>query len=157
MSAYQKSQMRNRLLSLIPEQEFQIVAAALVPIELGKGFVIVKPDEPIDYVYFPSTGIGSVVTVSPEGHKAEAGMFGRDGFSPTPAGVGGTISIHEVLMQVEGEGLRIKQEELTGFCPSVRSSQTFWRGTSRPSDHRFPSPLCPTPCTASMSASPAGC
>ncbi len=120
MSAYQKSQMRNRLLSLIPEQEFQIVAAALVPIELGKGFVIVKPDEPIDYVYFPSTGIGSVVTVSPEGHKAEAGMFGRDGFSPTPAGVGGTISIHEVLMQVEGEGLRIKQEELTGIlsqCP----------------------------------------
>ncbi len=84
MSAYQKSQMRNRLLSLIPEQEFQIVAAALVPIELGKGFVIVKPDEPIDYVYFPSTGIGSVVTVSPRATRRRPECSGGMGFRPLP-------------------------------------------------------------------------
>ena len=118
MSAYQKSQMRNRLLFLIPQDEFRLVMPALSPVTLPKGFVIVSVDEPIDYVYFPFTGIGSVVTVSPEGHKAEAGMFGREGFSPTPAGVGGTISIHEVLMQVEGDGLRIKREDLGRLLPS---------------------------------------
>ncbi|MCO5734014.1 Crp/Fnr family transcriptional regulator [Rhizobium sp. SSA_523] len=120
MSAYQKSEIRNRLLYTLPEHEFEIIRPTLRPITLTKGFVIVEPDQPIDYVYFPFTGIGSVVTVSPEGHKAEAGMFGREGFSPTPAGVGGNVSIHEVIMQVEGEGVRIELDhlaELLKQCP----------------------------------------
>lgn len=78
---------------------------------------MVRSDAPIDYVYFPCAGIGSVVTISPEGHKAEAGMFGREGFAPTSAGVGGTISIHEVLMQMEGEGIRIPAQALTETLP----------------------------------------
>jgi CRP-like cAMP-binding protein len=102
-----QSTIRNRLLALLPEKEFERIAENLEPVELPKGFVIVKADQPIDFVYFPSVGIGSVVTISSAGHKAEAGMFGREGFSPTPAGVGGTISIHEVLMQMEGHGYRI--------------------------------------------------
>ncbi|MGF9695299.1 MULTISPECIES: Crp/Fnr family transcriptional regulator [unclassified Rhizobium] len=114
------SQIRNRLLALLPPIELEKVGSALSPIELPKGFVIVKPDQPIDFVYFPTSGIGSVVTVSPEGHRAEAGMFGREGFSPTPAGVGGNISIHEVVIQVEGAGYRISFAELTSVlagCP----------------------------------------
>lgn len=64
-------------------------------------------DRRIDHVYFLTSGIGSVVTFSADGQRAEAGMFGLEGFSPTPAGVGGTISIHQVIMQVEGRGFRM--------------------------------------------------
>jgi CRP-like cAMP-binding protein len=77
MGATELSHIRNRLLALLPHNELQQVGSALSPIELPKGFVVVEPDRPIDFVYFPTSGIGSVVTVSPEGHRAEAGLFGR--------------------------------------------------------------------------------
>jgi CRP-like cAMP-binding protein len=98
---------RNRLLALLPAHEFRSIESALEPIHLERGFVIVEADKPIEYVYFLCSGIGSVITVSAGGQRAEAGMFGREGFSPTSAGVGGTVSVHEVLMQVVGFGYRM--------------------------------------------------
>ena len=96
--------MQNRLLARLPGEEYRKIVSSMEKIQLRHGFVIVKADRPIDYVYFLTSGIGSVITVSAGKHQAEAGMFGREGFSPTSAGVGGTISVHEVLMQVEGDG-----------------------------------------------------
>ena len=44
--------------------------------------------KPLESVYFLSSGIGSVLAVSETGLKAEAGMFGREGFAPTASSVG---------------------------------------------------------------------
>lgn len=104
---------QNRLLALLPEGEFNDVASALEPINLPQSFVIVKAGDPIDYVYFLTSGIGSVITVATDVQRAEAGMFGREGFSPTSAGVGGTISVHQVHMQVGGQGFRMPLEAVT--------------------------------------------
>jgi CRP-like cAMP-binding protein len=117
MSAAEPPEKRNRLLALLPENEFRSVHNGLEPVDLTRGFIIVEADRPIDYVYFLSRGIGSVITISSDGQRAEAGMFGREGFSPTSAGVGGTISVHEVLMQVEGHGFRMPLQGLTEALP----------------------------------------
>lgn len=117
MSVIRQPHIPNRLIELLPASEFEMLAAHFEKIALPRGFVIVRSDAPIDYVYFPTSGIGSVVTISPEGHKAEAGMVGREGFAPTSGGVGGTISIHEVLIQMEGEGIRISAGVLTSLLP----------------------------------------
>lgn len=118
MSVYSYQPLRNRIIDLLPIQELELVKPILQPVIMPKGYVIVRADAPVDYIYFPFSGIGSVVTISPEGHKAEAGMFGREGFAPTSAAVGGTVSIHEVLMQVEGEGVRIGTPQLDELLPS---------------------------------------
>jgi CRP-like cAMP-binding protein len=97
----------NRLLARLPDHEIQNIAPALHPVDLPRGTVIVGVDRVIDHVYFLCRGIGSVVAVSADGLRGEAGMFGREGFSPTSAGVGGTISIHEVLIQISGSGFRM--------------------------------------------------
>lgn len=107
MSFIRRSDIKNRLLGLLPDTEFSEIVRLLQPIDLPRGFVMVKAGQEIEYAYFPSFGIGSVVTVSPDGYMAEAGMFGREGFSPTSAGVGGVMSVHEVLMQVDGAGHRM--------------------------------------------------
>jgi CRP-like cAMP-binding protein len=99
--------MHNRLLARLPEADYQAIIGNLEMIDLRQGYVIVNANGPIDYVYFLCSGIGSVITVSSDGNQAEAGMFGREGFSPTSAGVGGTVSVHEVLMQVAGWGYRM--------------------------------------------------
>ncbi len=98
---------RNRLLALLPEHDFDEVSRHLEPVDLPRGFEIVGADGDIEHIYFLCSGIGSVVTVATEGQRAEAGMFGREGFAPTSAGVGGTISVHQVLIQVEGHGFRM--------------------------------------------------
>lgn len=98
---------QNRLLSLLPDSEFQEVVRDLEPLDLPRGFEIVGADGSIDYVYFLCSGIGSVVTVATETQRSEAGMIGREGFAPTSAGVGGKISVQQVLMQVEGHGFRL--------------------------------------------------
>jgi CRP-like cAMP-binding protein len=95
------------LLALLPEREFVSIASSLEPVDLPRGYIIVGPGHQIEHVYFLCSGIGSVVTHMTETQRAEAGMFGREGFSPTSAGVGGSISVHEVLMQVEGNGFRM--------------------------------------------------
>ncbi len=117
MPDLERSMIRNRLLARLPENEFRKISKQLESVNLSRGFNIAGADSPIDDVYFLCSGIGSVVTVSTADQRAEAGMFGREGFSPMPAGVGGTISIHEVFMQVEGHGLRIPLQALQAALP----------------------------------------
>jgi len=114
--------LQNRLLARLPDEEFANIMPALEEVPLHQGYVIVKADRPIDYVYFLCSGIGSVITVSSGRQRAEAGMFGREGFSPTSAGVGGTISVHEVLMQVEGHGYRMP---LDATLAAIKHNPTF--------------------------------
>lgn len=103
----------NRLLALLPEEVYGAVVPRLEPCAIPRGFMIVHADAPIEYVYFPCSGIGSVINVSPEGNRVEAGLFGRDGFSPTAAAIDAGISISEVTVQVPGFAYRLPQAALS--------------------------------------------
>ncbi|CDZ54701.1 hypothetical protein [Neorhizobium galegae] len=54
MSAAEPLEKRNRLLALLPENEFRSVRNGLEPVDLTRGFIIVEADRPIDYAYFLS-------------------------------------------------------------------------------------------------------
>ncbi|WP_245515404.1 Crp/Fnr family transcriptional regulator [Rhizobium deserti] len=111
---------QNRLLAQLPAGEMAALLPYLEPIELPLGFRIVLAAQKIDYVYFLESGLGSIVTVSPRGQKAEAGMFGWEGFAPTPPAVGFGQSLHEVVIQSPGHGHRIELQSLwnlTKRCP----------------------------------------
>jgi len=110
--------LQNRLLALVPNNEFQNIAKALQPVDLPKGTVIAHANQQIDRVYFVCSGIGSVVTASRDGQRAEAGMVGREGFCPTSPGVGGTISVHEVLMQVPGHAYTMPINAISDMLPA---------------------------------------
>lgn len=112
MSAPTQANVRNRLLSLMQPDDFALLAPDLKPLDLPRKFVLVEEDREIDRVFFPESGIGSVVSTSPEGHKAESGIFGRDGFSPVAA-VMGIDRVHKrEFMQVAGEGYVISRKNL---------------------------------------------
>jgi len=104
----QKSAVRNRLLQLVADEDFALLAPHLQPVELPKGERIALPHQRIEHYYFIENGLGSIVGVSPEGFKAEVGMVGHDGIVPTAVITGGDSSVHEILMQVGGRGLRIE-------------------------------------------------
>lgn len=98
---------QNQLLARLPSVERAMIELKLEYIELPRNFVLATVDQQIEHVYFLEEGIGSVVSVSPEGQKAEAGMFGFEGFAPTPPAVGPTRSFHEVVIQSNGFGHRL--------------------------------------------------
>ena len=96
---YDESKLHNRLLKSLPPDILNSICSSLEPVTLERGQVIVRANQSIDYLYFLCGGISSVIAVSTRGQLAEAGMVGREGFSPTSGAVGATTSIHEIIMQ----------------------------------------------------------
>lgn len=114
----QSSPYQNSLLARLPAAELAAVKPFLEPVALPKTFSMAQPEQPIRYVYFLEQGLGSLVSVSPEGQKAEAGMFGFEGFAPTPPAVRSSWSMHEAVMQAPGHGYRLAVEDLWALMGS---------------------------------------
>src|ERR1700710_191253 len=103
---------RNRLLSLLSHSDFALLADDLEPVDCPRGFTIVEPHSVVTHVYFPESGVGSIIATSPEGQKVEASVFGRDGFSPVCTILGSDRTPNLVVMQIGGACLRIAVDRL---------------------------------------------
>lgn len=103
-----QSNIENQILRTLDGSVFAEIAKHLEFIDLPRKFALSEPDEPSLYVYFLESGIGSIVAISSEGYRAEVGLFGRDGMSPTATGLDGETSPFAIFMQVSGAGHRIK-------------------------------------------------
>lgn len=115
----------NAILARLPEQELSRIAPHLEPIDLPRDFEMAMPEQRIENVYFIEDGLGSIVCVSPEGIRAEVGMFGFEGFAPTPPAARVDISSHEVMMQGPGHGHRLAVPVLwteLPHCPVLNAS-----------------------------------
>jgi CRP-like cAMP-binding protein len=99
--------MANKLLAMLPPADYQLITSHLEFCELPKGTVLARLGKPVEHVYFLSSGIGSVIVVTAEGSRAEAGLFGFEGYVPAHATAAERISPHEVVIQVEGIGYRL--------------------------------------------------
>lgn len=104
MAAPLRAAPQNNLLQLLPDVDFQMLAPDLRHEILPRGTPLAHRDRPIDSVYFLTSGIGSVVITTPAGRRAEAGIFGFDGYIPTSAVTGARISSYDVTVQIDAEG-----------------------------------------------------
>ncbi len=102
----------NRLLAALPAQEYQ----RLVPHLEGVSFSIKQPiyeaGEPIEYVYFPSQGLISIVTAMEDGSVIEVGLVGKEGMVGIPVFLGGISTCSYAFVQVEGSAMRMKASRL---------------------------------------------
>lgn len=117
-----QSAVRNRLLRAMSAEDFALLAPHLTFCKAEKGAVLVEKDMPIESVWFMESGIGSVVTISEEGHQVESGIFGRDSFAPTGAVLGSDRSPHRIIVQIADASFQIPVEafkEAIGQSPSL--------------------------------------
>jgi CRP-like cAMP-binding protein len=98
----------NYLLALLKDKQGFFRSSALNPVTLERGQRLYHPNTTPKHCLFIETGLASVIVTSPEGHKAEAGVVGREGMVPVSAFTtdGGTPM--EVTMQVGGSGFKIE-------------------------------------------------
>lgn len=102
----------SRLLAFLPQAEYQRLAVHLRTVSLAPKKVLYKARSAIDYVYFPTSGIVSAMTVMADGRAIEVATIGNEGMTGLTAFIGGETSPNEVMVQVPGEGLRMPADVL---------------------------------------------
>lgn len=108
----QQGKLRNRLLSLLPADAFETIAGVLDYVELPRNFVFSAPDTPAEHAYFIEAGIGSIVAITPRGHRSEIGIFGREGMTPASAVLDMVSTPYSIFMQIPGHGYRVPMATL---------------------------------------------
>jgi CRP-like cAMP-binding protein len=76
-------------------------------VELRRGEVMYNPGEPIDWVYFPLTGLVAILSETLAGESVESGMIGCDGAVAIVEACGSRQAFSRAVVQVPGEALRI--------------------------------------------------
>jgi CRP-like cAMP-binding protein len=69
----------NKLLTALPGEDFARLLPHCEPIQLFSGQELRKPDEPIEFVYFPETAVLSHVFFLEDGSSTGAALVGNDG------------------------------------------------------------------------------
>ena len=111
-----QTDVRNRLLRHMAADDYALLRPHMRPCEGHRGEAYFQADAPFESVWFMDSGIGSLVTVSPEGQRAESGIWGRDGFAPVAAVMGGDLSPYEGQVQLPGTCWRIDADALREAC-----------------------------------------
>ena len=121
----------NRLLDRLPKEEYDRLVPLLKLVHLAAEQDLYDVDDPIPHVYFPKTGMVSLVTLLEDGRQVESGTIGNEGLVGLAVVLGLEFSTHRVMSQVAGDSL-----SPWGCPPSwkwssvARSSTRFCSATS---------------------------
>ena len=84
-----------------------------------------EANEPIREVYFPISGVASLVNIMADGFATEVGTIGNEGFVGVPIVLGYTVGPTNVYIQVPGVGLRLKANILKDLLERSTASRTL--------------------------------
>ena len=101
------NQTGNRLLDRLPEAEFQRLLPLWEPISLPQGHELCRQNGPMSHVYFPTSGMCSVVGATDEGKVVETDTVGNEGMIGIPVVLGLDFTPSTVISQVSGKALRM--------------------------------------------------
>jgi len=101
-----------------------LIGPRLVRVNLKLRQDLEKPNKPIEHVYFPETGIVSVVAVHPDDNRVEIGIIGCEGMTGIPILLGNERSPHSTYIQVAGRGQRIAASDLRRAIDASPSLKT---------------------------------
>lgn len=107
-----QSDLQNKMLRALRAEDFALLEPFLEPVRLSGAFRIAEPRKTLEHVYFPESGIGSVMAVAASGIATEAGMFGREGFVPTATIIGDNEVPYLIEIHVAGSGHRISVDRM---------------------------------------------
>ena len=94
--------LQNRLLAAIPPQAFSLIESGLRASTFKQGAIVQQVGEPVDHVYFPQTGMISLLVVTRDGGGIEAASIGREGAVGLHRGLGKRRSFTRAVIQIEG-------------------------------------------------------
>ncbi len=80
----------------------------LESVQLPLGEILLKANQKIESVYFPTQGVVSLISTMQDGSTTEIGLIGKEGMVGTPQFLGdGVLGSSSAEVQVKGAALRI--------------------------------------------------
>src|SRR5215475_13247482 len=95
-----KDQHENRLLQGLDPADFALLGPHLGQVPLLQGLVLQEQEAPVEQVYFPLTGVISLMSVLEGGDKVETAMVGREGAVGAFAGLGPWNAFTRATVQI---------------------------------------------------------
>src|SRR6202023_3423979 len=114
---------RNRLLLALPSSDLTRLMPELELILCDRGEILMDADRSLDHVFFPDSGVVSVVAVYADGSIIEMATIGREGCTAVQAVLGAKISSVRFLVQIPGDAAKMSRAAFTramGSMPSFR-------------------------------------
>ena len=102
----------NHLLAALPAEEFAQLEPHLERVTFGLGDVIYESGEQLEYVFFPTTAIISLLYIMENGSTAEIGMTGNDGLVGVALFMGGSTTPNRAIVQSAGNAFRLGTKPL---------------------------------------------
>jgi CRP-like cAMP-binding protein len=103
----------NRLLASLSEKDLEAVRPFLEPFNLKFESILFEVGQPMDHMYFPCSGIVSLLTEVNGGSTIEVGIIGNEGVANVSAALGATVSPTRAIIQGTGSSFRMEIKELT--------------------------------------------
>ncbi|MBA4741465.1 MAG: helix-turn-helix domain-containing protein [Azoarcus sp.] len=100
----------NRILAALPDFDYFRLVDDLERVPLKLGQVLFEPGDRFDHVYFPVSGIVSMVFTTQDGASAELALTGNDGLVGSTLILGGETTTHKAVVQAEGFAYRLRAE-----------------------------------------------
>ena len=114
---------RNGILAKIPASELALVASKGEEYATTLREVFFEEGDSLDYVYFPLSGMSSLVTILNDGGMVEAMAVGPEGFVGLTVLHEANISGYKGICQIEGEFFRISTKSfqaIIAHAPQLR-------------------------------------
>ena len=97
----------NRLLDLLAPSQLERLRPhlSLEPLPLNR--TLQPRGKPVETVYFPTSGMISIVAMMRDGAAVEVGIAGREGMLGVQAVLGDETALNEAMVQIPGSALRM--------------------------------------------------
>lgn len=113
---------KNRFLLTLDRETLQAIEPHLERIELGLKHYLYKPNEPIQYAYFPINGVMSMLADMGEDDPVEVATIGNEGMVGLPLFLGANITPGVAYSQVPGAAFQMKADI---FIDLARAHEPF--------------------------------
>jgi CRP-like cAMP-binding protein len=112
----------NRLLLSLPPRNLKQLAPELEFIRCEQDQILLDVEASIDHVFFPNSGVISVVAVYADGNVIEMATIGREGFAGVQAFFGARRSSARLLVQIPGSAAKMSR---AAFDRAMKSMPSF--------------------------------
>ena len=116
---------RNRLLLALPSRNLKRLMPELEQIRCQRGQILMDADSPLDHVFFPDSGVVSVVAVYADGSIIEMATTGREGCTGSQAFFGAKTSSVRLLVQIPGSAAKMSRAAFARAMESMPSFRTL--------------------------------
>jgi CRP-like cAMP-binding protein len=103
---------RNYLLRALSDAEYDRLHSSLEPVRLPRPTELEAANEPVRFVYFPTSGVASIVAIDEGGESVDTAMVGREGMTGLAVFLGTDQSPVRTIVQVPMTGVRMDADTL---------------------------------------------